>query len=100
MKTINLSEQNSVMNRFMAEIRDINYQQNRLLFRKNIERIGEYMAFEISKALTYADQHVVTPLGELNIPQFTDELVVATVLRAGLPFHQDSVLLCISYIFT
>ncbi|MBO4486101.1 MAG: uracil phosphoribosyltransferase [Prevotella sp.] len=88
MKTINLSEQNSVMNRFMAEIRDINYQQNRLLFRKNIERIGEYMAFEISKALTYADQHVVTPLGELNIPQFTDEIVVATVLRAGLPFHQ------------
>lgn len=88
MKVINLSEQNSVMNQFMAEIRDASYQQNRLLFRNNIERIGEYMAFEVSKTFSYSNTHVVTPLGELDIPVPTDELVVATVLRAGLPFHQ------------
>ena len=87
MKTIDLSQQNSVMNRYMAEIRDTKYQQNRLLFRNNIERIGEYMAFEMSKTLSYAPQHVVTPLGELDIPLPQDDLVIATVLRAGLPFH-------------
>lgn len=87
MKTINLSEQNSVMNRFLAEIRDVSYQQNRLLFRNNIERIGEYMAFEISKVLDYAQQRVVTPLGELDIALPQDDILVATVLRAGLPFH-------------
>ena len=88
MKVINLSEQNSVMNLFMAEIRDKDYQQNRLLFRNNIKRIGEYMAFELSKRLDYAGRHVVTPLGELEIPVPQDELIVATVLRAGLPFHE------------
>ena len=88
MKVINLSEQNSVLNSYMSEIRDINYQQNRLLFRNNIERIGQYMAFEMSKMLDYAPRKVTTPLGELDIPLPTDQLVVATVLRAGLPFHQ------------
>ena len=88
MKTINLSEQNSAMNTYMAEIRDVNYQQNRLLFRNNIERIGELMAFEISKHLDYAAKRVVTPLGELDIQLPTDNILVATVLRAGLPFHQ------------
>ena len=88
MKTINLSEQTSAMNTYMAEIRDVNYQQNRLLFRNNIERIGELMAFEISKHLDYAAKRVVTPLGELDIQLPTDNILVATVLRAGLPFHQ------------
>ena len=88
MKTINLNEQNSVMNRYMAELRNVSYQQNRLLFRNNIERVGEYMAFEISKTLEYAPQHIVTPLGELDIQLPQDDIVVATVLRAGLPFHQ------------
>ena len=74
MKTINLSEQNSVMNSFLAEIRDVSYQQNRLLFRNNIERIGEYMAFEISKVLDYAQQRVVTPLGELDIALPQDDI--------------------------
>ena len=88
MKTINLNEQNSVMNRYMAELRNVSYQQNRLLFRNNIERVGEYMAFEISKTLEYAPQRIVTPLGELDIQLPQDDIVVATVLRAGLPFHQ------------
>lgn len=88
MKVINLSEQNSVMNLFMAEIRDKDYQQNRLLFRNNIERIGEYMAFEISKTLSYTARNVTTPLGSLDILLPSDDIVIATVLRAGLPFHQ------------
>lgn len=88
MKVINLSEQNSILNQYLAEIRDEKYQQNRMVFRKNIQRIGEFMAMEISKTLRYAPEEVTTPLGTaiVNIPQ--DKLVVATILRAGLPFHQ------------
>ncbi len=88
MEIINLTERNSIMNRFMAELRDKQYQQNRLLFRNNIRRIGEYMAFEISKTFTYKDEEVVTPLGTSNIALPQDDVVVATILRAGLPFHE------------
>jgi len=87
-EVINFSEQPSVMNLFMAEIRDKKYQQNRLLFRNNIERIGQMMAFELSKTLEYKPKTVTTPLGTLDIPLPHDELVIATVLRAGLPFHE------------
>lgn len=88
MKTINLSDQNTVMNQFMAEIRDKNYQKNRALFRNNIRRIGEMMAYEISKTLTYKAKKVTTPLGISEIPLIKDDLLLATVLRAGLPFHE------------
>ena len=88
MEIINLTERNSIMNRFMAELRDKQYQQNRLLFRNNIRRIGEYMAFEISKTFTYKDEEVVTPLGTSNIALPQDDVVVATILRAGLPFDE------------
>ena len=88
MKTVNLSEQNSVLNQYMAEIRDVDYQRNRLLFRNNIERIGEYMACEISKTLTYRQKDIQTPLGVARVSLPEDEIVIATVLRAGLPFHQ------------
>ena len=88
MKTINLSEQNSVLSQYLAEIRDIDYQKNRLLFRNNIQRIGEMMAFEISKALTFEPSFVETPLGTANLALPKDKLVIATVLRAGLPFHE------------
>ena len=88
MKVINFSEQNSVINHFMAEIRDKSYQKNRLLFRNNIERIGEMMAYEISKTLTYKPKTVTTPLGSLEIPLPKDDIILGTVLRAGLPFHQ------------
>ena len=88
MKTINLSEQNTVMNRYLAEIRDEKYQQNRLLFRNNIERIGMCMAYEISRQLTYETINVATPLGEAAVSVPTDPMILATVLRAGLPFHQ------------
>ena len=88
MKTINLSEQNTVMNRYLAEIRDEKYQQNRLLFRNNIERIGMCMAYEISRQLTYETINVTTPLGKAAVSVPSDPMILATVLRAGLPFHQ------------
>lgn len=88
MQIVNLSEQNSVLNRFMAEVRDMEYQQNRLLFRNNIVRIGEVMAYEMSKALDYTQQDVKTPLGTATVNMPEQNIVLATVLRAGLPFHQ------------
>ena len=88
MKIINFAEQNTVMNQYMAELRDKTYQKNRLLFRNNVQRIGEMMAFELSKTLTYKAKTVTTPLGTLDIPVPKDDLLIATVLRAGLPFHE------------
>lgn len=88
MKVINLSEQPSALNLFMAELRDKKYQQNRLLFRNNVQRIGEMMAFELSKTLEYKPKTVTTPLGTIDIPVIKDDIVIATVLRAGLPFHE------------
>lgn len=88
MKVINFAETNSVINQYVAEIRDVNIQQERLRFRRNIERIGELMAYEMSKELTYSVKQVQTPLGVAQVSTPDDELVVATVFRAGLPLHQ------------
>ena len=88
MEVINFSEQNSIINQYMAELRDKSYQKNRLVFRHNIQRIGEMMAFELSKTLDYKPKTVTTPLGTLDIPLPKDDLLIATVLRAGLPFHE------------
>ena len=88
MKVINLSEQNSVLNQFLREIRDVNIQSDPLRFRRNIERIGEYMAMEVSKALDYEPTEVQTPLAKTTVNTIKDQLVLATVLRAGLPLHQ------------
>ncbi len=87
MKIINFSECNSIINQYLAEIRDVNYQKNRLLFRNNIQRIGEMEAYEISKALEYQTKEVVTPLGVSQVQVPTDKMVLATIFRAGLPFH-------------
>ena len=87
MKVINLSEQRTVVNQYMSELRDKSYQKNRLLFRNNIERIGMMMAFELSKTLQYKEKTITTPLGTIDIPLVKDDLLIATVLRAGLPFH-------------
>ncbi len=87
MQIINLSEHNSIVNQYLAEIRDIEYQKNRLLFRNNIMRIGEYEAFEISKTLNYEPKEVATPLGIAKVDVPTDKIVLATIFRAGLPFH-------------
>jgi uracil phosphoribosyltransferase len=87
MKVINFSEQNSIINQYMAEMRDVEYQKNRLLFRNNIERIGEFEAFEISKTLSYKEKEITTPLGISKVSVPTDKVVLATIFRAGLPFH-------------
>ena len=88
MKINNLSEHNCIINRYLAEMRDCDYQKNRLLFRNNIMRIGEYEAFEISKTLNYEKTEVTTPLGvaQVNLP--TEKIVIGTIFRAGLPFHE------------
>ncbi len=88
MEIINLSDSNSIIGQYMAEIRDAEYQTNRLLFRNNILRIGEFEAFEVSKRLSYETKEVTTPLGvsKVNVP--SDKIVLATIFRAGLPFHQ------------
>jgi len=88
MEIINLSERDSIINRFMAELRDKDFQQNRLLFRNNITRIGELMAYEISKTLTYERAEVQTPLGTAAVRLPADKIVLGTIFRAGLPLHQ------------
>lgn len=84
----NLSENNSVLNSFLEQIRSVEIQKDRLKFRRNIERIGEVMAYEISKSLSYSSKNVVTPLGIAPVRTFDNEIVLGTIFRAGLPFHQ------------
>lgn len=88
MEVINLGKNNSVFNQFIAEIRDVNVQTDPLRFRRNIERIGEVFAYEISKRLDYTTKDVTTPLGtaQVNVPASFP--ILATILRAGLPLHQ------------
>ncbi|MDO5446674.1 MAG: uracil phosphoribosyltransferase [Prevotellaceae bacterium] len=88
MKIVDFSKTNTVINQFILELRDKNIQQNRLLFRNNVERIGMLMAFEASKELDYETKNVETVLGtaQCNVP--TDDIVLCTIMRAGLPFHQ------------
>ena len=82
-----LNKQNSILNKFLAQIRDKQIQQDSMRFRRNIERIGEIMAYEISKTLDYKPQMVETPLGEAQVEMIEDKVVLATVLRAGLSLH-------------
>ncbi len=88
MKVVDFSKTNSVVNKFIAEMRDVNIQNDRIRFRTNVQRIGEIIAYEISKGLNYESQDVTTPLGiaDVNVP--SDQIVVAAILRAGLPLHQ------------
>ena len=85
---LDYSKKNSVLNRFVAELRDEKIQQDSLRFRRNLERIGEVFAYEISKKLNYENREVTTPLGTAQVNDLNDELVIATILRAGLPLHQ------------
>ena len=88
MQVINLGAQNTIFNQFISEIRDVDVQTDPLRFRKNIERIGEIFAYEISKTLSYQTKDVTTPLGvaKVNVPEAFP--ILATILRAGLPLHQ------------
>ena len=83
-----LGEYNSVINNFISELRNVDIQNDRFRFRKNLERLGEIFAYEISKTLEYKSETVVTPLGSLEMNVLKEQPVLATVLRAGLPMHQ------------
>jgi uracil phosphoribosyltransferase len=83
-----LSEQNSIINRFIAELRDVSIQNDRARFRRNLERIGEIAAYEISKTLPYHTKDFTTPLGVAPMDVPSEQPVIATILRAGLPLHQ------------
>ncbi len=87
MAIINLSKQQSLLGTFVAELRDVNVQQDPMRFRRNLERIGEVMAYEISKTLDYKHVSTKTPLGTVMSPVVADKLVIGTILRAGLPLH-------------
>ncbi len=87
MKIVNFSDTDSLLNVFLREIRDINIQGDRLRFRRNIERIAEIMAYEISKELTYSDIEIETPLQKTTAKSLNEDIVLGTILRAGLPFH-------------
>src|SRR5687768_10122420 len=85
---INLSEQHSLVSNWVAEIRDMEIQRDRMRFRRNLERIGEIAAYEISKVLPFEEREVQTPLGIAESKVMKEQPVLATILRAGLPLHQ------------
>lgn len=87
----NIGAGNSAINRFMAQLRDVHVQGNRAAFRNNLERIGRAMAYEVSKTLRYTEKSVTTPLGQSQVSTYDDHMVIGTVLRAGLSFHQGFV---------
>ncbi|QWX84647.1 uracil phosphoribosyltransferase [Cellulophaga sp. HaHaR_3_176] len=84
----NFETENSILNQFITELRAVEIQNDSLRFRRNIERVGEILAYELSKKLDYSSNTVTTPLGTKVIPSVTDAIVVCSILRAGLPFHQ------------
>ncbi len=88
MKTIHLGAENSVVNTYMQQLRDVAYQGNRTLFRNNLVRIAHVMAYELSRTLSYSPKQVRTPLGTKEVSTYDDRIVVGTVLRAGLAFHE------------
>jgi uracil phosphoribosyltransferase len=87
MKIHNLSKDNSVLNHFLSQIRDVNVHKDSMRFRRNIERIGEIMAYELSKELQYKEVAIETPLGTKNSTEIKDQLVLCSILRAGLQLH-------------
>jgi uracil phosphoribosyltransferase len=87
MEIIELQNTQSVVNSYLAELRDVNVQTDPMRFRRNIERIGSLMAYEVSKHLDYAERDITTPLGISKMSLPTDNIVVGTILRAGLPMH-------------
>lgn len=88
MKIVDLGASSSVINCFMAQLRDVNTQTNRTLFRGNLRRIAHAMAYEVSRTLDYSVKNIQTPLAVKEVPTYDDHIVVGTVLRAGLAFHE------------
>lgn len=83
-----LSKNNSIFGTFLAELRDVNIQKDSMRFRRNLERMAEIIAYEISKKMDYVSTKVTTPLGETDVFYLKSQPVLATILRAGLPMHQ------------
>lgn len=83
-----LNKENTILNKFLAQMRDKKVQADSMRFRRNMERVAEIMAYEISKRLNYKTRMVETPLGVAAVEEISDKVVIATILRAGLPFHQ------------
>jgi uracil phosphoribosyltransferase len=83
-----LAKERSVAGHFLAELRDVQVQQDQMRFRRNLERIGEVLALELSRTLEYEEKEVTTPLGIAHVPLLKEQPVLATILRAGLPLHQ------------
>lgn len=88
MKVVNFDNGCSLVSQYMSELRDINIQNDRLRFRRNLERIGQIMAFEISRTLDYKEVEVMTPLDTARCHRIAEPVVLATIFRAGVPFHQ------------
>lgn len=88
MKIVNFDNYSSLISQYMAELRDVNVQSDMMRFRRNLERIGEIMAFEISRTLRYDVTEINTPLAPARCHTIADSVVLATIFRAGLPFHQ------------
>ena len=84
----NLGDENSILNTFISEIRDSHIQKDAMRFRRNIERIGEVLGYEVSKELEYTIKNVTTPLGHKSMNLSQDQVVICSILRAGLPLHQ------------
>lgn len=87
MQIHHLSENNSVLNHFLGQIRNVNVHTDSMRFRRNIERIGEIMAYELSKTLEYKEIEIQTPLGTKNTTEIANQVVICSILRAGLPLH-------------
>lgn len=88
MKIVNFAEHDSLISQYMTELRDVNVQHDMLRFRRNLERIGEIMAYEISKTLNFRKKEISTPLATMESDVIDSQLVLATIFRAGVPFHQ------------
>ena len=88
MKVINLGEKHSLLNTFVAQMRDKKIQKDSMRFRKNLERVGNIFAYEISQVMNHSVKAVETPLGITSIPTYDEKIVVASILRAGLPLHE------------
>ena len=88
MEIINFDSTPSLVSQYMSELRDKNVQTDMLRFRRNLERIGEIMAYEISKTLNYRKEDVVTPLATAHCDVIDEQIVLATIFRAGIPFHK------------
>ncbi|HEY0898833.1 MAG TPA: uracil phosphoribosyltransferase [Sphingobacteriaceae bacterium] len=86
--TFQLNNTSTIANQFLAEIRDAQIQKDSMRFRRNLERLGEIFAYEISKKLKYREESIETPLGTATVSLLEDQPVLATILRAGLPLHQ------------